>query len=209
MATSATTTMSVTQALAEMKMLDKRLQKGLDGAVWIAVATKTRPVDEKRMETSASSQFQSYMALAKRREALKRAVVQSNAMTKVKIGTWEGSVAEAIENKSSIAYYKHILNSMKTQLLNSRALREVEETNLQRRLDQLLASELGKDVKTNPETIVALTNTFRESNKIVVVDPLGLEEKVRSMEAEIESFESNVDWALSEANGRTMISIPA
>jgi hypothetical protein len=75
------------------------------------------------------------------------------------------------------------------------------------RLDRLLSSELGKDVKTNPETIAALTASFQETNKVQLIDPLGLKAKARQLEEEIDAFESNVDWVLSETNGKTMISL--
>ena len=45
---------------------------------------------------------------------------------------------------------------------------------LEKRLDALLTSELGKDVKTNPETITALRNSFMETNKVEIVDPIDL-----------------------------------
>ena len=76
------------------------------------------------------------------------------------------------------------------------------------RLERLLQSELGKDVKTNPDTLAALTNTFRANNKVEMVDPLDLATKIADLEEEINSFETNVDWVLSEANGKTTIEVP-
>jgi hypothetical protein len=75
------------------------------------------------------------------------------------------------------------------------------------RLDRLLCSELGKDVKTNPETIASLTASFKETNKVVLLDPLGLKAKIKELEEEIDSFETNVDWMLSETNGKTLITV--
>jgi hypothetical protein len=37
------------------------------------------------------------------------------------------------------------------------------------------------------------------------VDPLDLATRTRELEEEIESFETNVDWVLSETNGKTLI----
>jgi pyrrolidone-carboxylate peptidase len=78
---------------------------------------------------------------------------------------------------------------------------------LEKRLDGLLTSELGKDVKTNPDTITALRNSFMETNKVEVVDPMNVKKMAKELEEEIDSFESNVDWVLSEANGKTMIEV--
>jgi hypothetical protein len=200
-------TMSITQALAELKLLDKRIQKATDSVQWADVKTKSHPVDVEKFSRTAHAEYQSFLDLVKRRDTLKRAVVSSNANTHVKVGTWEGSVAEAIEYKTSIFYKKRLLDIMRAQLLTAKAQFKVQQENVDERLEKLLHSELGKDVKTSPETITALTNSFRENNKVELVDPLDLSQKTNELEEEIESFETNVDWVLSEVNGKTTIQI--
>lgn len=199
--------MSITQALAELKLLDKRIQKATDSVQWADVKTKSHPVDVEKFSRTAHAEYQSFLDLVKRRDTLKRAVVSSNANTHVKVGTWEGSVAEAIEYKTSIFYKKRLLDIMRAQLLTAKDRFKVQQENVDERLEKLLHSELGKDVKTSPETITALTNSFRDNNKVELVDPLDLSQKTNELEEEIESFETNVDWVLSEVNGKTMIQI--
>jgi hypothetical protein len=199
---------SVTQALTELKLLDKRIRAYTDAQCdWIEVSTKTKVVDVPRFEAKVKSEYQSLFDLIKRRDVIKRAVVLSNATTKVKVGTWEGTVAEAIELMISIQYKENLLTRLKEALSKARAQVAAEELNLQSRLDRLLASELGKDVKTHPETIQAITKSFQENNKVTLVDPLNLETKIKDLEAEVESFDANVDWVLSESNGRTLIDV--
>lgn len=198
---------SITQALAEIKLLGKRIQSALTDAEWIAVSTKTRPVDVERLKKTAQATEQSYLDLVKRRSLLKQAVVQSNATTVVKIGDWSGTVAEAIEKKISIEYQQELMRSMRSAYVRMTEEHKREQDAAQARLDKLLSSELGKDVRTNPETIAALSATFKENNKVDLVDPLHLSERIKSLEAEIDSFTTNVDWVLSESNGRTMITV--
>jgi hypothetical protein len=198
-------TMSVTQALAELKLLKKRLDHGLYDAQWVKIATKTTPVNVEKFTVAAKASLQSYTALCDRYVRLKSAIVKANAETRVKIGSWEGTVADAIEFKRSIEFKKSLLESMKEQLVSVREHYESEQGQLTTRLERLLTSELGKDVRTNPETITALTTSFRENNRVELIDPLDLATHVKTLEEEIDSFETNVDWVLSEANGRTMI----
>jgi hypothetical protein len=202
-----TNQMSITQALAELKLLDKRLSKHINNVTWADVSTVSKPVDAEKMKAKAQAEFQSYMDLIKRRDTIKRAVVLSNATTRVKIDKWEGTVAEAIEHKKSIQYKQDLLDVMKGQMVQTRVTYEQHKSAVDTRLERLLQSELGKDVKTNPETITALSTSFRNNNKVELVDPLDLASKIAALESEIDSFETNVDWVLSEANGRTMISI--
>ncbi len=199
--------MSITQALAELKLLDKRLSKHIDNVTWADVSTVSKVIDAEKMKARAQAEYQSFMDLVKRRDKIKRAIVLSNATTRVKIDTWEGTVAEAIEHKKSIQYKQNLLETMKGQLVQARVNYEAQKSAVDTRLERLLQSELGKDVKTNPETITALSTSFRNNNKVELVDPLDLASKIAMLESEIDSFETNVDWVLSEANGRTMISV--
>ena len=198
---------SITQALAELKLLDKRIQKALDSVTWADVKTKSHPIDADKFSRNVHAEYQSFLALVQRRDVMKRAVVSSNAATQVKVGKWEGTVAEAIEYKTSIHYKKQLLDTMRMQLLTAKAQFTSQQESVDARLEKLLHSELGKDVKTSPETITALTNSFRENNKVELVDPLDLSARTRELEEEIESFETNVDWVLSETNGKTLIQV--
>ena len=202
-----TQSMSITQSLAELKLLDKRIQKSVDSVQWTDVKTKSHPMDVEKFTRTAQAEYDSFLALVKRRDAIKRAVVSSNAATRVKVGTWEGTVAEAIEYKTSIFYKKRLLDIMRAQLLTAKAQFKVQQESVDERLEKLLHSELGKDVKTSPDTITALTNSFRENNKVELVDPLDLSQKTNELEEEIETFETNVDWVLSEVNGKTLIQV--
>jgi uncharacterized FlaG/YvyC family protein len=149
------------------------------------------------------------MDLVKRRDSIKRAVVLSNSSTQVKVGSWEGSVAEAIEHKHSIENQRRLLEAMKDLLKEKRAQYDSLKEQMDSRLERLLQSELGKDVKTNPETLSALTTTFRANNRVDLVDPLDIARKIADLEEEVSSFETNVDWVLSESNGKTMIQVAA
>jgi hypothetical protein len=200
--------MSVTQGLAELKLLDKRLNKRLDCAPWVTVSTKTNRVNEDDLKKTAESFYKSYMDLVSRRDTIKRAIVISNALTTVTIGgIWNGTVAEAIEHKSSLMYKKKLLEKIKGDILTAESDFRTAVEERDSRLDRLLSSELGKDVKTNPETIATLSASFQETNKITIVDPLNLKVLAADLEETIDAFEANVDWVLSETNGKTLISV--
>jgi len=130
-----------------------------------------------------------------------------NATTPVRIGTWEGTVAEAIEQKSSMAYKRTLLYNMKKQVAEVTERLKTEQKTVSDRLDRLLASEMGKDMKTNPETVSLLSASFEANNKITLLDPLESGKVINALDEEIETFTTNVDWVLSEANSKTLITI--
>jgi hypothetical protein len=222
------TEMSITQGLAELKLLDKRIQKLVFGPKgkksasrytsdetdtasscfpFIDVKTKSHPVDTDALKTGAHASYQSFSDLVKRHSTIKRAIIMKNAVTQVTIGTWTGTIAEAIEHKSSIMYKEGLLEEMRKQVVLATAKMKREQENLTDRLDNLLSSEMGKDVRTNPDTINALTASFLENNKVSLVDPLNANKLIADLEAEVEAFKTNVDWVLSEVNGKTLITV--
>ena len=200
--------MSVTQALPELKLLDKRIEKVRETiGSWCKVSHNGAPLDKEKHKREAEASLQSFTDLVKRRDTIKRAIILSNATTMVQIGSWKGSVAEAIEYKTSIRIKRSLLDTMKDTLQAKRTEYEQMKAHVDGRLERLLQSELGKDVKTNPETITALTTSFRENNKVELVDPLDLASKIAALEEELDTFETNVDWVLSESNAKTIIQV--
>ena len=207
--------MSITQGLAELKLLDKRIKnliddnyEGPDGPYcfrFIAVNTKNSQVDAEKLKKDAQAAYQSFNDLLKRRDQIKRAIIMKNATTSVRIGTWEGTVAEAIEQKASMVYKRELLKNMKKAVVDVRENLLAEQRSVSERLDRLLSSEMSKDMRTNPETVASLSVAFQENNKITLLDPLDSGKVIKALEEEIENFTTNVDWVLSEANSKTLI----
>lgn len=199
--------MSITQALAELKLLRKRFDGVLDDAKFITLKTKTRPVDAEKFSRSAQGSFQSFRDLLDRYNRIKAAIVVSNATARVKVGGRDYSVAEAVERKRSIDTERRCLALMQQQWQQVQREYEHHNQTQQERLDKLVLQELGKDNKTSVEVVQNLTEAFWKNNKAEVVDPLGLEQRIKDYSKDIEEFELNVDWVLSEANGRVMITV--
>ncbi len=198
--------MSISQALVELKLLKSRIGK-CQCIDYITVKTKTKAVDVPEFTKSAISNIQSYRDLLNRYNVIRSKVVISNATTGVRIGSFEYTVAEAVERKRSIEMEKDMLNVLRAQFKKAMADMESHQKTQHERLDKLILQELGKDSKTNVEVVDALTESFLKNNKADLVDPLGLQNIINAMDKSIQDFESNVDWVLSESNGRTAIII--
>ncbi len=199
--------MSITQALAELKLLRKRFERVLSDAEFITLKTKTKQLDAEGFKRSAVGSYQSFKDLLSRYNRIKAAIVVSNATARVTIAGRDYSIAEAVERKRSIETEKECLRLMQQQYKDVMERYESHQKAQQERLDRLVMQELGKDNKTSIEIVTQLTSTFMESNKAEVIDPLKLEEKIREIQKDLEDFETNVDWALSESNGRTLIQV--
>lgn len=200
-------TMSVTQALAELKLLRKRLETSLGDAKFVTMVTKKSMVDRGRFETQARASMQSYRDLLNRYYKIKSAIVRSNAVTEVVIAGRTYSMAEAVERKRSIEQERNLLTVMMYQHAAATAEYERHCASEQARVDRMLAVELGKDSKTNIEVVKSLTEAILTENRAEVLDPLNIAALIGETKKSIEEFEMNVDWVLSESNGKTIIMV--
>jgi hypothetical protein len=200
-------TISVSQALAELKLLRKRIQTATNKSTLIVLKKKRDLLDVGRFSTEAQASYQSYKDLLARYNAIKAAIVQSNASTTVSIAGTSYTVADAVERKKTIALEKDMLSKMQHQfeMVNHEYTTHASAENV--RVERLIQTELGKDAKTNVEVITQLSETFLAQNKAEIVDPLNLAKEIAALNKSIEDFETKVDWVLSESNGKTTISV--
>jgi len=198
---------SITQALSELKLLRKRIDNVTSTAVFTTVKRSNDLTDATKFATQATASYQSFMDLMHRYNALKSAIVVSNATTKVTIGGVEYKVAEAVERKRTIEMEHALLSTMKSQYTETKNEFDRHQHAEQQRVDRLLTTELAKDAKTNVDVIQQLTATFLAQNKATLLDPLALADKIAEMTRALEDFETQVDYCLSESNGRTLVPI--
>ena len=97
---------SVSQALAELKLLRKRIQNATKDSVFTVVKKKRDLLDAAKFSVEAMASYQSYKDLLARYNAIKAAIVLSNAATKVSIAGIEYTVADAVERKKTIEMEK-------------------------------------------------------------------------------------------------------
>jgi hypothetical protein len=195
--------MSLTRALTQLKLLDKRLHKAKNKCfVTYKVGNQIH-----NQNCSAASNFNEYSDLLKRRRAIKNALVVANATTQVKIGSTTMTIAEAIELKNSIKYEIELKDALRNQL--DQAANEIiyANTRAQERLDAQIEAMAGKSGKMRDEDYKSLSEVFWSSNKAVIVDEIDITKKIDELDEFIDEFMSEVDLVLSEINGRTDITI--
>lgn len=201
---------TIHRALAELKLLDKKIMKQVLDSTPFCVAKKK---DEKQIEgltlteynSKVKGNFDSIIALIARREQIKSKIMYSNAITKVNVAGEEMTVAEAIERKNTIEYKKKLLNRLRSDL--QMALDEIEDGNiiLLDKLESFLEATLGDNPSS--KEIETVSEMFKEKNELKLYNPINIEKKIEKLEEEIEDFLMEVDFVLSESNSKTTIEI--
>ena len=205
--------MNVHKALAELKILDDRIVKAIN-SVEACISnkhsnTKVKGVDIKVYTGVMKSSYDKATYLIKRREAIKRAVVLSNAVTKVTVADKEYTVAEAIEMKNHGMDFKNLLKQ-KIKKQYDAAMTQIitENGKLEDKAENYVVGLYGsKEGKTSTEEFTKTREAYIEAQTMELVDPIGVLKEMEDLETEIAEFTAEVDAALSVSNSLTEIEI--
>lgn len=205
------TKMTVHQALCELKIIDRRIRDSLDeNVVCVNRYNNSKidgmPIDD--VKASLKANCDRTRSLIDRKNAMKAALVQSNATTFINVGSTQISVAQAIyENGEGIESKVAVLNEYKRQYSN--AVSKIASENgekLDTRVENYLISTFGsceKGIKT--DDMVKAEEIFRKNNQYDLIDPNGLKDKIDKLQDEIDTFKAEVDSALQISNAITTI----
>lgn len=200
--------MTITEGLVELKTLDSRIEKAI-AKEFVSVANNSAKGTKAwtDFEESAKANLRSAIDLINERAKIKAAIVKSNAETEVIVAGKKMTVAAAIERKNSIRYEKELLTRLQRNYSTVSATVEVNNAEVNRKLDSLLESLVGSDKNSSVEEQKRTAEAYIERNGYCIIDPLDIKSVIETVENNITSFEANVDVALSVSNARTTITI--
>lgn len=204
--------MTLARALAEIKLLNSKIEKNIGRLQLVATKTGKKDVingsNEKVVDfnENAKSNYQSTLDLIKRRNFIKSKLTQANAITTISIGQDSYTIAEAIDRKNSIQIEKTLLDKMKSNLNLQIKNMNTANDKMEADINRMVETKMGAD-KSKTEDVADLKRIFRESDTTTLVDPLDLKVKIEDLEKSIENFELNIDFTLSEANAINYIEI--
>lgn len=195
---------TVTRALAKLKLLDKQINKKIDGSLFSSYKVGGKNIKD---EFNPVQDLQAVTDLIDFRAKLKTGIMKSNSTTFVQIGKVKMTVVEAIETKDSIAYRQSLLRKIKNDISNAEEAVEYGNEQVKDRLDKMLVSSFGRDSKPKEEDIKAISKPFLDNNEYELIKSDKIEKVIATMEDEIDTFISEVDMVLSESNAVTTIEV--
>jgi len=214
----ATRTITLTEALSELKLLDKKIKKKqeelyygkpvVDYTIGKNQVTEINNITVNELKKHAQSTIDSLLRLIKNREILKSKIAQKNAETTVVIGGKEYTIVAAIERKRNLSNEKEIIERL-ADTYNS-ILQKVQKINEKAReqVDKLIETKVGSDSKnTDPKVLDEMYNMFLANSQATLQDPYNVRELVEKMSEDIDNFEKEVDVKLSIVNAKTTIEI--
>lgn len=203
--------MTVHRALAELKTLDARIQKAISSTTYCFANkhsnNKVNGVEINDFITTMKDNYKSIKAIINRRNAMKKAVVLSNATTEVEIAGEKYRVAEAIEMKNhGMDNYQALVNAIaRNRAIAQDAIDKYNGATLEKKADDYVVGFYDSKEKANGSDAEATRKAYIDANAYDFVDPLGVVVIQQNLETMIANFNAEVDAALSVSNAITEI----
>ena len=206
-------TMTVHKALSELKILSNRIENKINSTTFVVTNKHSNtkisgePVNEYCRQMK--EEYQSIRTLIARRNAIKRAVIRSNAVTKVMVAGVELTVAEAIDMKTAgMEFVDSLKNKLAYQLNLAKNRADMENEKLVDRTDNYMKTMYAStDLKNMSEEMQKVRDNFVTSQTFEIVDPIGVAQEVNELTEQIDAFMSEVDSALSVSNALTTVEV--
>ncbi len=202
---------SLTRLLNEIKLANKKISKKVNEDVMcfdiMSNARLKHYKSEVDMKTTVDAHLQSITDLITLRDKYKKLLLTANNTVTVKIGDLELTIAEAISKKDTVEQEVSLLRTLQNQMSKVKNKVDSIESENEEKLDNLLRTAMGKDIKNGATEIEAITKAFRDNNKVTMCDPSGTEAYMTKQAEELEDFLSNIDFSLSEINAKTEVEI--
>ena len=203
--------MTVHRALAELKVIDDRIEKQINSVNYVYANKHSNPKiggnSIAEVKNQIKRDYDKVTSLINRKLALKKAIELSNSITKVNINGNEYTVVEAISLKNNgIETKVDLLNKLRNnyQLVQNTIDKNNSDVN-EKSENYVIAMYGGKDTKTDPEIIRKAKEDFINSNSYDIVDAISIKKVIDDLTDEIDSFKSEVDAVLSESNAITEV----
>jgi len=200
-------TITITEALSTLKLLDKKISKKLleiknrnikliDYKIGTSDKGEYSLLTQEELKKSASGSLDSVTNLIKNRRTLKAKIALSNATTEVSILNTKMTIVECLEYKTSIYQDKELLQILENIYagIQNDFQEEVEEA--REKITNLLNSRLSSDSSKNGNSEV-LAKELNNIYNPTLMDPVNLDSVITDLRDYIESFETNIDTLLS------------
>lgn len=211
-------TLTVQEALNELKVLDKRIERKLGDTTYVGVVQEDKLVypasskgDKDKFISDAKSSIDSLLDLIAYRHALKAGVLRSNALTEVVIGDKTMTVAEAIDYKTSIQSEKDLVQVLVNDLTKATAKMTSINDYIDMALEKKQNSLLGSDKDDKNSDVIKFLKEQAEKEKATVLElEVGkalVSDYTKAKLDSIEQFEQTVDFKLTASNVATEITV--
>jgi hypothetical protein len=202
--------LTLTRALAELKLLDSKISKAIQELKSVSYSVNNIVpefrVTSDEFKANYNSQMQSIQDLRNNKVILKNALMKANTETKVTIGGKEYTILEALNRKTDISTESLLVQTMKKQLSASIANVNSINNSIESNIENTIRSKSASSGNQSKDYIQTVRDSYKpQMPELVNADVV--EKLIKDKEEEISEFIAEVDYALSEINAITKIKV--
>ena len=199
--------MSITRALAQVKLIESKLGRAFAGFdVEINGKLKYFPnFTTEQFEKEALVEVNSFEDLFKNRLKIKSAIARANIDTKISLFGTEYSIIELIDLKNSSQYKKNVY----TNLINNYNKCKSEVVNQDVKIENEVSKQVEVANSNKTQVSKDLTTTLTETYKTLWGGKIiGLDiNKISKEKEDLDKLVAEIDMVLSEINSKTEIEV--
>lgn len=206
------TKITIHRALAELKLIDAKIEKAITEIYPTSIYQKGKKIDgyltEEDFTKNATASYQTANDLINRKIDIKSKIVESNSKTQVTIADKSMTVSDAITYKKIVESQKRFSAFLKQKSTQAIAALNRNNEVVNKNVEVLLGNAFGKDsTKISKEDGDAVSKPYLDNNTWHLLDPLKVADKIAALDKQIGDFEAECDACLSESNALTLIEI--
>ena len=205
--------MSLTRALRELKLVNDRIDKKVGRLSVVSVAKGENPtfISTNAMSVSdfqveAKSSIESVESLMRNADDIKKALLHANNTVTVVVGKETMTIAQAVDKKHRIETKKRYLHALRKSLADAEKLADRSNSEVESEVQRLREISMGNDASKAKTDQIKAIEIEKKHN---IVQPKGIDVRayILKIEEEIEYFETEIDFILSEVNAKTEIEV--
>lgn len=204
--------MTIHRGLAELKLIDSKIEKRIEQLRVLSVQHGDKDIEgrykKEEWDNLVKGAYNSLNDLIERKMKIKSAIVRVNAETMIEIGGKKMTIADAITRKNIVNIKKHLWAKINAERTATMATVNRNNETMEANVKQLLEVALGKDnVKVGSDEVKSIRDPYVKVNEVKMVDALGVDKLLEDLSKEIEDFELEIDFTLSNINAVTFFEI--
>jgi hypothetical protein len=202
-----TKTITVTEAIKELSILDDRILKASSKPMAIVKridGTTLYPTGVSVSSEDLKANFQSYIDLLTYRDALREAVLNSNNSTK--LNGFNMTPAAAIDKKNRSQSLRNYMFKITQSVQNAISAKEQAENVLNDQLSAVISSIMASKESVSSAVEKAKEQVeSRYTSELII--PKSVQEYVDHCMEDLDNFITNIDVALNLHNAQTTITV--
>lgn len=201
-----TTNMSLHRVIAAIKDIETKLTMTAHTSfIYTAITEDATKIAEAKQKSQ--SDFDKVNSLIANLAELKAARNLANSVAQVTIAGVTMTIDEALAKKAAVPHKQALINTLTAQFTNAQRTVDTNAAQIEANISKQMAAMFTGTRKATEDEVAVIRAAAERNQKAVILHADGLKERLEALKKEVEDFNLEVDYVLSEANATTKVDV--